>query len=185
MIRFDIDRDGIQRIARELGASERQVGMAISRALNRTAATMRRRAQAALAKGLDVRRANVLRKRLRDLKLKRKGKAAEEVAVWFGLNDLRISDLKGRPRRTAGGAEFRGAGYPGGFVAKSRSGKQSIFRRKSDGRLPLVEQTAPIADRAEIILEDEVLADLPDVFMKFFASDLRARTVFGVGKKYE
>lgn len=182
MIRFEIDGSDIRRVARELGASERQVGMSITRSLRRTAGTLRRLAQPALVKGLDLRRGNAIRKRLRDLKMRRKG-GAQEIGVWVGLNDLRIGDFKGSPKQTASGAEFRGVSYLGAFVAKSKSGKLTIFKRKGKGRFPIIEQTAPIKDQADQILEDEVYPDIAEIFMRHFVTDLRARTVFGVGRK--
>lgn len=180
MIHFDINGEEMQAIAAEFRASERQINMAISRALSRTAGTMRRRTQQAVAKGLDLRRANTLRRRLRALRLRRRG-SAQEIALWVGMNDMRITNLKGSPSQGSQGASFRGVSYPGSFVARGRGGRLSIFKRRASGRLPLIEQTYPITDQVQVALEDEVFADIPDVFMSNFRADLRARTVFGVG----
>lgn len=180
MIRFDIDRDELLAIGREFKATEAQIGAAIGRALRRTAGTMRRRAEVALKSEFDVRRANTIRRRLKSLRVKRIGRNWE-ASLWVGLNDLRISDLKGTPSETSSGAKFRDQDYPGAFVARRRGGPRTIFKRSGRGRFPIVEQTYPIKDRADIILEDDVFADLVDVFMANFRADLRARTVFGVG----
>jgi hypothetical protein len=182
MIRFKIDQNELLSIGREFQASEKQIGLSISRALSRTAGTMRRRAEVALKSEFDVRRANTIRKRLKALRVRRQVKRWE-VSLWVGLNDLRITDLKGKPSETSTGAKFRDQDYAGAFVAKSRRGPASIFKRSGRGRFPIVEQTYPIKDRADIVLEDDVFADLVDVFMANFRADLRARTVFGVGER--
>ncbi|WP_127110370.1 phage tail protein [Pararhodobacter zhoushanensis] len=189
MIRTEIDWQEIKAAADHLGATEKQVGMAISRALSRTAGTMRARASRALRKGLDVRRANTLRKRLRELRAGRRtrgsssGQQLREISLWIGLNDLAVSDLKGRPAKTATGAEFRGRTYQGAFVAVGKKGARTIYKRAGRGRFPISEQTFPIKDRADVILEDDVFDDLVDVFMKNFMSDLRARVLHGVGRQ--
>lgn len=178
MIRFEIDESDIKRVADEFKATEKQVGQAISRALSRTAATMRKRSQTALTKGLDLRRASALRKRLKALKLRRKG-GIREISIWFGLNDMLVDTFRGSPKETGSGASFRGTGYPGGFVARGKRGGSTIFRRKGRERLPIVEQTVPIEDEAMRILEDEVFHDIAEVFGRHFVSDLRARVNFG------
>ncbi len=188
VIRFDIDPAELQAIADGLGATERQIGMAISRALSRTAGTMRARASRALSSALDVRRANSLRKRLRQLRAGRGtraqgagGRQMRSVSLWVGLNDLAISDLKGRPAQAGGGATFRGREYPGGFVQTGRKGVRTIFKRRERGRFPIVEQTFPVADQATQVLEDDVFPDVVDVFVRNFTADLRARVLHGVG----
>lgn len=176
MIRFDVDPMEIKELQLELGATIDQLRFAITRALQRTAKTLQKNARSALTHGLDLRRQNALRKRLKGLKIKRKGRGDNMLlTLWFGLNDLRVGDIKGSPMQTAEGAQFNGVKYPGAFVAKARSGKRTIFKRSGRGRFPIVEQTYPIADRAEVILEDEVYPDIADIFMTHLRMDLRAR----------
>lgn len=182
MITFQIDANEIRSVAREFQASERQIGMSINRALRRTAGTMRQRAERALRAEFDPRRANAIRRRLKALRIRHHAKRWE-AGLWVGLNDLRIADLKGTPTETATGGRFRGRDYPGAFVARRGSGPRTLFKRSSRGRFPIVEQTYPISDRGQTVLEDDVFADLIDVFMDNFRADLRARTVFGVGRQ--
>lgn len=180
MIKFDIDVDEIKLVARSLDATGEQVGQAISRALSRTAATMRRRAAKALREGLELRRAAAIRRRLRSLRTRRRGN--EQIAsLWAGLNDLRIGDLKGRPKAYPAGVAFRSTEFHGAFIAKGKGGRRTVFKRVGDRRLPLQEQTFPIKDQADVIIEDEVFWDLPAVFMDHFRRDLAARVNFGIG----
>lgn len=164
----------------ELGATEKQVGQAYSRALQRTAATLRRMSSTGLRTELGLRNAKALRKRLRTIKLRR-GRNLQAVTLWYGTNDLPVSAFKGTPKKTRTGASFRGVEFPGAFIAKGKDGKRSIFRRRGRDRLPIVEQTMPVKDEIDVFLEDEIFDQVGDIFFRHFASDLRARAIYGVG----
>ncbi|MBL4929334.1 phage tail protein [Fuscibacter oryzae] len=184
MIRIDIEAAEIRALARELDATPSQIGKAVTRALSRTAGTLRRMARPVLTKGLDLRRSNALRKRLKELRVGRKGYVQNSVgrtgeiqaiALWFGLNDMPASWFKGRPSQTTSGVEFRGHQFPGAFLARMKNGKVGIYKRSAKGRFPIREQTVPISDEAQTILEDEIFAHAAEIFMHHFAVDLRAR----------
>lgn len=180
MLNFEIDSSQIQALTDELEASEKQVRMAFNRALNRTAGTLRRMASTGLRTELQLRTAAAIRKRLKTIKLKR-GKNTDDIVLWFGANDLPISAFKGRPRETASGAEFNGQQFDGAFIAKTSKGRQSIFKRKGRARLPIVEQTVPVADKIQVFVEDEIFTEVEAIFFKNFRAELRARTLYGVG----
>lgn len=178
MIAFDIDMEGVAALAAELKATEKNVRMSISRALRRTAGTIRVRSSKGLMSELQLRRAGEIRKRLRELKL-RSNRAGSEIGLWYGLNDMRVSSFKGSPSENSGGASFRGQNFSGAFVGKNRAGRRTIFKRVGAARLPIAEQTLPVKDQMEIFIEDVIFPDLGEIFMKNFAADLRARTMFG------
>lgn len=177
---LDLEAD-YERAIKELGASQDDVRKAMSRALRRTATTLRVMSSKRLVPELQLRRAGDLRKRLKPMRARIKTHEGQ-IGIWVGLNDMGVSKFKGRAREYADGAKFRDQEFPGAFVAKGRDKRRSIFRRKGVSRFPLVEEKLPIKDRADVILEDEILPEAVDVFMKYFLADLRARTVFGVGK---
>lgn len=179
-VRLELGLSDIERVISELGATPEQVRFATTRALRRTASALRTRSMKAAKETLQLRRAAAFRRRLKDLRL-RMHKSGGEVGVWVGLNDLAVSALKGRMKEYAGGATFRSMEFEGAFVA-THKGRRSIFRRKGKRRFPIVEQTYPIKDQMDVVLEDDVFPDAIEIFMRNFASDLRARTVFGVGK---
>lgn len=179
-VRLELDLSDIDKIVRELGATPELVRKSISRALRRTASALRMRSLKAARDTLQMRNATAFRRRLKDLRV-RMHKSGGEVGVWIGLNDLPVSALKGRMREYSGGATFRSKELPDAFVA-THKGKRSIYRRKGKRRFPIIEQTYPIKDQMDVVLEDEVFPDAIEIFMRNFASDLRARTVFGVGK---
>lgn len=178
MLDFDIDITRIDALASELAASDKQVRFAFSRALRRTAATLRRMSSKGLKSELQLRNAKALRKRLRTIKVRRNG---DEIQLWYGSNDMAVSAFKGRPRQTASGVSFRDQDFANAFIGRRRDGQRSIFRRTSRRSLPVREQTMPVKDRVDVYLEDEVFTEVETIFFKHFRADLRARTLYGAG----
>lgn len=181
MLNFDIDWLGLLRIGDELGASEKQVKLALNRAMRRTEATLRRMSSKGLTQELQLRAATALRKRLKSIKLKM-GTGDANMTLWYGLNDMPVSAFKGRPSRTKDGAAFRGHNFEGGFIGRSKvKNRRTIFKRKGEARLPIIEQLYPIKDQAETFIEDRVFAELEDVFWQHFQRDIQARVKFKLG----
>lgn len=182
MLSFDINWTSLRDVGETLGASSKQIGGALSRALRRTEATLRRMSSKGLTKELELRAAGALRKRLKSIKLGTKG---GEVGLWYGLNDMPVSSFKGRPRKTSSGAEFRGESFDGAFVARSKvKGKQTIFKRVRDAALPIAEQLMPIEDKAIVFIEDQVFDKIDDIFWQHFKRDLAARVKYSIESKY-
>lgn len=184
MLSYDIDWSSLVRVADELGGTDKQVKFALTRALRRTEATLRRMSSKGLQRELQLRAAGALRKRLKSIKVRKVGGlgAGNEVGLWYGLNDLPVSAFKGRPRENASGAAFRSQQYDGGFVAKSKvKGKQTIFKRKGAERLPVVEQLVPIESAAIEFIEDQVFDQVEQIFWQHFRRDLAARIKFQIG----
>ena len=131
MLHFDFDASEMRRIADEFGASEKQIALAYSRALRRTASNMKTQSRKGLCERLGLRSAAELRKRLAGFRFNRGGGRGDlgSVRMWFGLNDLRASAFKGRPQLTADGASMAGRSVSGGFIAKNRKGQRTIMRR--------------------------------------------------------
>lgn len=183
MIHFDINYGQLGRVAEELHAvDERQISKSLWRALRRTEATLRRLSSSGLRRELELRTASALRKRLKNIKLAKVGglSAGEGVGLWYGLNAFPVSSLKGRARKTSGGAEFRGKEFPGGFVGRSSvKGRNTIFKRAGKERLPIVEQLVPLEDKARAFIEREIFGQVETVFWNHFRRDLSARVRFG------
>jgi hypothetical protein len=180
-LHFEIDADGLDRLVSELGATEKQVKFALSRALGRTATSLRTMASRRLKDELALRTINMLRKRMKSLKLRLNG--GDGFALWFGVNDMPVSWFKGTPKQGADGVQFRGEKFEGAFVAKSKfKGRKTVFKRQGAGRLHITEQLMAIGDRAQIILEDEIYVKTEQIFWQHFERDLRARVSFNVGR---
>ena len=192
MLSVEVDWSGLVRIADELGATDKQVKFALSRALRRTEATLRRMSSKGLQKELQLRAASALRKRLKSIRMSKTGglSAGNDVTLWYGLNDLPVSAFKGRAVQDhAHGASYLRPGAanhfgPESFVAKSRvKGRRSVFKRKGEDRLPITEQLIPIEDKAIVFIEDEIFSEVETIFWQHFRRDLAARVRFQLGER--
>jgi hypothetical protein len=190
LLHFEINADGMQQIITDLQATEKQVKFALWRALSRTATTLRTLSARKLKDELQLRTINMLRKRLKQLRLRVSG--GDGVTLWFGINDLPVSWFKGTPKQSTEGASFRGQNYKGAFVARFTSkskggsappGRKTIFRREGKGRLHIIEQGLPISDRAQVIIEDDIFVRTEALIWKNFERELTARVKFNIGEK--
>ncbi|ABF64029.1 hypothetical protein TM1040_1296 [Ruegeria sp. TM1040] len=177
---FDFDQGELRRIAEEFDASEKDLRNAYSRALRRTAQTMKTRSRKGLRTKLQLRTAAELRRRLQGFRFKRNG-AMGSVRMWFGLNDMRVSAFKGRASRTATGASYAGHDFPGGFIGRNAKGRPTIKQRAGSRAYPIKEARMPIDDEAQTFIEDEVFDEIEEVFFHYFRAEVRARTIYGVG----
>lgn len=182
MIHFDIDALGLREVANELSATDLQVRYALTRALRRTEASLRKLSSKGLTRELQLRAASVLRKRLKSIRLRSAGKDGG-VALWYGLNPLPVSSFKGRPKEDPAGAFMGDYFFKGGFVAKSTyKGRNTIFKRQGKQRLPIAEQTITIEDRAIVYIEDEIFVQTEEIFWQHFRRDLQARVRYKLGE---
>lgn len=182
MIHFDIDAEQLGEVARELGATDVQVRYALNRALRRTEASLRKLSSKGLARELQLRTAMALRKRLKSIRLRSKGKGGE-VALWYGLNPLPVSSFKGRPKEDGSGSWMNDFYFKDGFVAKSTyKGRRTIFKRAGANRLPITEQTITIHDDAIVYIEDEIFVQTESIFWQHFRRDLKARVQYQLGE---
>lgn len=180
MLSFDIDSSALEGVQQQIGATPKQVKYSLSRAMRRTEATLRKMSSKGLQKELELRAATALRKRLKSIRV-RNGK--EGFGLWYGLNDMPVSAFKGRPRENSGGAQFRDQQFDGAFVGRSKvKGKQTIFKRKGEKSLPIIEQLMPVEDKAIVFIEDEVFDKVEDIFWGHFRRDLSARVKYNLGR---
>lgn len=181
-LHFDIDLAQLRAAGAELQATDKQVKLALHYALNRTATTLRTMAARGLRSELELRTINLLRKRLKTLKL-RASKDGSGAQLWFGLNDMPASWFKGRPKQTATGAAMRGQEFAGAFVAKSKfKGRLTVFKRTSDKRLHIAEQNLPVSDAATVFIEDKIFDQTEQIFWRYFTRDISARVRFQIGE---
>ena len=180
LLHFEVDASDLQRLVTDIGATEKQVKFALHRALTRTATTLRKLASRKLKDELALRTINMLRKRLKSLKLR--VSSGEGFTLWFGLNDIPVSWFTGTPTQGSTGASFRGREFPGAFVAKSKfKGRKTVFKRDGKARLHIAEQLMPVEDRMQVIIEDQIFVQTEKIFWQHFERDLRARVNYGLG----
>ncbi|AUQ54512.1 phage tail protein [Phaeobacter inhibens] len=182
VLSFDFDARELAKVAEEFGASEKDLQFAYSRALRRTAQTMKTRARKGLRTELELRTAAELRKRLQGFRFSR-GKGLGEVRMWFGLNNMRVSAFKGRALRTGSGASYAGQQFAGAFIAKNSKGRPTVMRRATQRAYPIKEERMPIEDKAQLFIEDQVFDEIEEVFFKNFRAEIRARTIYNVGNR--
>ncbi len=185
MLHFDINTKQLLGLVEELGATEKQAKFALSRALGRTAATLRKMSERGLKSELDLKKLAYIRRRLKSIRFR--GYSVEGMKLWYGLNDVPVSALRGKVSKGRdGGAGFSGkAGsksFSNGFVAKSTFGfGRTILMRKGSSRLPLEEAKMPVKDRMDVFVEDEIFVKAEEIFWKHFERDITARARHGVG----
>lgn len=178
MLGFEINDAALAAIGDEFAATPAQIELSLKRARIRTAATVRRLSSSGLKSELGLRNTKALRKRIKEFRRKR-GRGAD-IKVWYGVNDLPLSAFKGRPREVPEGVRFGDTVIHGAFLAK-RGGRRGVFQRLTDRAFPIAEAGLPVADRMMAFIEDKVFVDINSIFFKHFASEIRARTIYGVG----
>ncbi|HGL6841573.1 TPA: hypothetical protein ACKFTL_004226 [Citrobacter koseri] len=198
----DIDVDAIWGIAESIGATQKQFRAAYSRALKRTAATLRKKAMADLKDGLAPRSINLVRRRLLSFRLDR-GSRLDNFRLWFGLNAIKVKDLKGRifgrirphhTRRDKNTGRFikaRRQADNAGFTPKGRllsartfeNGEVARSRRENRRTVVIRDPQTRRTHEAEIdiyepmlnYIEDNAFAEAMEIFMHHFETDLRGR----------
>lgn len=185
---FFLDIDELYAAQALIGATPKEVEAAFNRATKRTQATMRSRSLKALREGMGAKSSRIIKRRMQSFRYAfRLGKTSgdfDALKLWFGLNDISVGHLRGRVSRIGTKREPRGATFSSammgahefdmGFIA-NRYSRRSIFVRKGLSRFPVKEARVSVHDKMQTHLEDEVLAELPDVFMSHYVTDLQGR----------
>ena len=182
-LHFDINLAQLRAIGDELQASEKQIKLALSAALRRTATTLRTLSARGLASELELRTIGLLRKRLKTLKLRMSGNG-EGVQLWYGLNEMPVSWFKGKPKQDYRGAWKRDFYFAGAFVAKSKfKGRDTILKRTGKRRLHIEEETIMVEDRAIVFVEDKIFDQTEEILWKNFRRELTARVKYSIGDR--
>lgn len=93
----DIDEDEVLKIIAKLGGSKSQIRKAWGVALKRAASALRMKAMAEFKKQVAPRSQKMIKNRvLNAFIIRRNGDEFDEAKVWFGLNAIKVRDLRGR-----------------------------------------------------------------------------------------
>lgn len=197
-----VDVSALHVIARQIGATDKQYRAAYSRALQRTAVTLRRQMLSEMKTALAPRRSDTLRRRVLSFRVSRTA-ALPILRLWFGLNALRVSELKGRirgrirprhtrrdkqtgrfirARRQAENAGFDPAGnllmpqtFEHGEVARSaRDNRRTVVIRDPATRR-FSEAKVDISEPMLGFIEGRAFNDALEIFMRHFTTDLKGR----------
>lgn len=199
---IDLDLDDIKKFADSIGATKTQIKFAYSRALKRTASELRMKSVKLLKEGLGPRKSSVLKRRLMVFRNRNGGEVLDEMKLWYGLNQIKVKDLKGRinaPRKrrhsrrdpttgryipslkgpgenqatfTATGSALGQTTFDDAFAARSRTGRRTIFIKH--GR-SIQEAEIDIYEPLLNKIEDKVFDKAYLIFQKHFERELRAR----------
>lgn len=181
MLSVDIDESRLTAVAREFSASEEQIRFAFNRALRRTAGTIRKLTVSGLRTELGLRNAKLLRRRIK--MIQRRGANRMSMKLWVGSNPVSYSHFKGRVKKTPTGVQVGSDVIHGAFLSSANgASRKQIFKRRGRARLPIDAQKKDIHDQVVIFLESNVFIDLQAIFFKNFIHEIKARTIYGVGK---
>ncbi|KAE9673347.1 hypothetical protein GP721_25000, partial [Enterobacteriaceae bacterium TzEc077] len=130
----DIDEDDVLKIIAKLGGSKSQIRKAWGVALKRAASALRMKAMAEFKKQVAPRSQKMIKKRvLNAFIIRRNGDEFDEVKVWFGLNAIKVRDLRGRISGGRRGERHQLRDERGRFAPASRRRKAPEIRFKPAG----------------------------------------------------
>lgn len=150
------------------------VPLAFHRAMRRTEQAVISHSRKLLKEELGLRSQKVAKGRVRTY-IRPSQASISEMKFWFGVNDLPPDAFSRKPRKTKGGLMIRGHYYDRAFVT-IRNGKKSYRQREGQARYPITKILIPIPDDILVLLEDEVLEPMLEIFLRHFATDLRGRS---------
>ena len=198
-----IDTAQFDALRAALGASEAQSRAAYARAVRQTAAKLERISRETMISGTGVKGKQLVRSRIRVSISKAKGEHPGGGRIWFGLDSIPVSKLRGKikaqgkrkPRRGDDGRFIKGRGergasftpsasdlapvsFPHSFVAK-RFGRRTIWVRNSAGHI--TEARVPIFEPMKSEIETRVFPHAGELLLNYFAKGLRDRVAGGIG----
>ncbi|MFL9144742.1 hypothetical protein AB9F00_12640, partial [Escherichia coli] len=130
----DIDEDEVLKIIAKLGGSKSQIRKAWGVALKRAASALRMKAMAEFKKQVAPRSQKMIKKRvLHNFIIRRNGDEFDEAKVWFGLNAIKVRDLRGRISGGRRGERHQLRDERGRFAPASSRRKARKIRFKPAG----------------------------------------------------
>lgn len=204
MTGYYIDAGELRALAERVGATSAQMSAAYNKALRGTLAKYRRQALSLMMKQTGAADKNAVKRRVKTFSQRLMLSAVKpgEGKLWFGLNALPVSALKGQMeaplaterRRDARGRFVRATGargatfnpaspelatlsFPASFIGIVR-GRQSIWQR--DGRGFVHEATVPVYGPVRRAISDDLYGEMNSELLRRFEQDLRGRIAGGV-----
>ncbi len=130
----DIDEDEVLKIIAKLGGSKSQIRKAWGVALKRASSALRMKAMAEFKNQVAPRSQKMIKKRvLHDFVIRRNGDEFDEAKVWFGLNAIKVRDLRGRISGGARGERHQLRDARGRFIAATERRRVRDIRFRPHG----------------------------------------------------
>ncbi len=205
---FYIDVSALQAVRHAFGATESQMTAAFNKALRQTVNALYKQSVALMFRTTGAKNRQVVQGRMRRAVKKVGGssRAAGSGKVWFGLNDMPVSTLKGSiksprgprpqnrkrdalgrflPMKGSQGATFtpsdasdlRAETFADSFVA-SLKGKRTIWVRNGAGHVH--EARMAINNQMNDAIEKKLSEGASAMLMEYFEKDLAGRVLGGV-----
>lgn len=190
IIRIDLTDDDLDQVADYFDATKRQVRLARTRALKKTAAWLRRQVLSAAAKHQRI--------PLRSIKdrayVSNIGPSDDAITLAIGTMPVDVFNV-GNPAQTANGVRVGRHFYPGAFVKSIYTGQEKVWIRKGSkhyspvrypvakrnqaatlpghlmGRFPVVRAAVPIHAEVERVAEVEE-SEIAPTFLRHFQHEL-------------
>jgi hypothetical protein len=110
----------------------------------------------------------------------------KQMKMWFGLNDVAAHVLKGTMSRLSEGARFTSKAvgshsFRRGFIA-DKNGKKYLFDREGVSRGAYKAARIDLPESVQLRIEDDVMAELPEIYFHHFEVDLKGRVKTGLNK---
>jgi hypothetical protein len=154
MIDLQIESAQLERMAREVDATDAQLRQALNSTLRKMAAWMRTRSVKGLSQALEIQQ-KLIRRRLKTFKVKQTANGPE-ITLWYGLDPMALIYLQAK-KTGAGVSASGGRTVKGAFIAHGRGNNLQVFKRRGTARLPLDKQSAPVQTKAEEFLESKLI----------------------------
>lgn len=204
MTGYYIDAGELRALAARLGATPAQMSGAYNKALRGTLAKYRRQALKLMMKQTGAADKDAIKRRVKTFSQRLALTAVKpgEGKLWFGLNALPVSALKGQmkappaPERqrdargrfirvtgvrgatfTPASSELATLSFPASFIGIVR-GRESIWQR--DGRGFVHEATVPVYGPVRRVISDDLYGEMNSELLRRFEQDLRGRIAGGV-----
>lgn len=199
---FYIDTAALRSVKAALDASESQMVAAFHKALRQTVNRLYKESVAMMLDETGAKNRKVVQRRIRQSTKKVSGNQPGTGKVWFGLNDMPISTLKGRIRnprpfrrqRDAKGRFITAKGARGAtFTPKSSHlapvtflnsfgatvrGKRSIWIREDNGHV--TEARVAVYNPMISAVQSDLFSHASETLMDYFTKDLRGRVAGNV-----
>ncbi|MBE3510109.1 hypothetical protein [Enterobacter cloacae complex sp. I2] len=204
MTGFYLDAGELKALAERVGATSAQMSGAYNKALRGTLAKYRREALNLMMAQTSAKDKKALQRRVKTFgqRLALTSAAPGQGKLWFGLNALPVSAVKGhmeapaQPARrrdargrfvringargatfTPGSSQLATFSFPDSFIGIVR-GRESIWQR--NGRGFVHEATVPIYGPVRRAVSDDLYREMNDELLKRFEQDMKGRIAAGI-----
>jgi len=165
LIDLAIDDKALDSIAKSMAATEKDIHLALTRALHKTTRWVMTHLARELARDTGLPNAVIKRRLQSHIDAK-----AHQSRIWLGLSPVSAGYLK--PKAAPGGVKAGNKLFKNAFLVKNRA-KPQVFKRVSKARLPIERQTVSIEQQADTVIEVNIMPTMNKRLQTLFSQELR------------